>query len=53
MSQAGVASRREAEKLILAGRVSVNGKIIMELGTKVDIKKDKVPVSYTHLAMHL
>lgn len=51
MSQAGVASRREAEKLILAGRVSVNGKIIMELGTKVDIKKDKVLVDGKPIAL--
>jgi 23S rRNA pseudouridine2605 synthase len=31
-----VASRREAEKLISAGRVSVNGRVIMELGAKAD-----------------
>lgn len=51
ISQAGVASRREAEKLILAGRVSVNGKIIMELGTKVDIKFDKVFVDGKSIAL--
>ena len=28
LAQAGVASRREAEKLILAGRVKVNGKVV-------------------------
>ena len=31
---AGIASRREAEKIILAGRVKVNGKLIKELGAK-------------------
>jgi 23S rRNA pseudouridine2605 synthase len=36
LAQAGVASRREAEKYITAGRVKVNGKTVRELGTKVD-----------------
>lgn len=36
LAAAGVASRREAEKIILAGRVKVNGKLVKELGTKVD-----------------
>lgn len=35
MAEAGVASRRASEKLILAGKVKVNGEIIRELGTKV------------------
>ena len=34
LASCGVASRRESEKLILAGRVRVNGKIITELGLK-------------------
>ena len=38
LASAGVASRREAEKYILAGRVKVNGKIVKELGTKVGEK---------------
>lgn len=38
LAAAGVASRREAEKYILAGRVKVNGKIVKELGTKVGEK---------------
>lgn len=38
LAAAGVASRREAEKYILAGRVQVNGKVIKELGTKVGPK---------------
>ncbi|HSB44229.1 MAG TPA: S4 domain-containing protein, partial [Nitrospira sp.] len=33
---AGLASRRKAEALIAAGRVTVNGKVVTELGTKVD-----------------
>lgn len=35
LSHCGVASRRASEKIILEGRVSVNGKIVTELGTKV------------------
>ena len=35
MAQYGIASRRKAEELILAGRVKVNGQTIIELGTKV------------------
>ncbi|MGV0627330.1 pseudouridine synthase [Mycolicibacter minnesotensis] len=36
LSQAGVASRRVAEKMIRDGRVEVDGKIVRELGTRVD-----------------
>jgi 23S rRNA pseudouridine2605 synthase len=36
ISQAGIASRRAAEKLILEGRVKVDGKVIRELGQKFD-----------------
>lgn len=35
LARAGVASRRAAERLILEGRVSVNGSVVTELGTKV------------------
>jgi 23S rRNA pseudouridine2605 synthase len=44
LSQAGVAARRKAEELIVAGRVTVNGKIVRELGTKVDPINDHVQV---------
>ncbi|HSS25807.1 MAG TPA: pseudouridine synthase [Mycobacterium sp.] len=36
LSQAGIASRRAAEKLIIAGRVEVDGQVVTELGTRVD-----------------
>ncbi len=36
LSQAGVASRRAAEKLIIDGRVDVDGRVVTELGTRVD-----------------
>jgi 23S rRNA pseudouridine2605 synthase len=36
LAQAGVASRRAAEELIAAGRVSVDGKVVTEMGRRVD-----------------
>ena len=42
LAEAGIASRRKAEELILQGKVQVNGKVITELGTKVQIEKDQV-----------
>lgn len=44
LAQAGIASRRGAEKYITDGRVRVNGKIVTELGVKVDDHLDKVEV---------
>ena len=44
LSQAGVSSRRAAEKLIADGRVSVNGKTILTMGVKVDPQKDDIRV---------
>jgi 23S rRNA pseudouridine2605 synthase len=46
---AGLASRRKAEELIAAGRVSVNGRVVTELGTKVDPGRDHVKVDGKHL----
>ena len=51
ISQAGFASRRHAEELILAGKVKVNGQIVRELGTKVEPGKDKVEVNGKKLAI--
>ena len=42
LSQAGIASRRAAEKLIVEGRVSVNGKTVTELGSKADPARDDI-----------
>jgi 23S rRNA pseudouridine2605 synthase len=50
ISQAGIASRRHAEELILAGKVKVNGKIIIQLGTKVDSNIDRVEVNGKKIA---
>ncbi len=48
MAHAGVASRRESEKLIEAGRVKVNGEVVRELGYKVTnsdrVEVDEVPI---------
>ena len=44
IAEAGIASRRKAEELIKAGKVKVNGKVITELGTKVD-NKDTIEVN--------
>jgi 23S rRNA pseudouridine2605 synthase len=44
LAHAGIASRRKAEDLILAGRVSVNGKTVTELGSKADLAADSVKV---------
>ncbi|WP_285717759.1 pseudouridine synthase [Pelosinus sp. IPA-1] len=44
ISQAGVASRRESEKIIQQGRVTVNGKVVTEMGTKVIPGKDRIMV---------
>jgi len=44
LADAGVASRRAAEQIILAGRVSVNGEVVQKLGTKVDTVHDRILV---------
>jgi 23S rRNA pseudouridine2605 synthase len=42
LAEAGVASRRASEQMILAGRVEVNGREVRELGTKVDPAHDRI-----------
>ena len=44
LALAGVASRREADRMISEGRVSVNGETVQKLGIQVDEDKDKVAV---------
>src|ERR1700712_2703734 len=44
LSQAGVASRRVAERMIRDGRVEVDGHIITEMGTRVDPEKSEIRV---------
>lgn len=44
IAQAGIASRRASEQLILEGVVTLNGKVVTELGTKADPDKDHIKV---------
>lgn len=44
LARAGVASRRGSEAIMTAGRVTVNGQVASELGTKVDTERDVVEV---------
>jgi 23S rRNA pseudouridine2605 synthase len=60
IAAAGVTSRRKAEELILQGRVSVNGHVVRELGSKADPGRDKIrvdgkplPKSHGHLVILL
>ncbi len=61
LSRAGVASRRAAEKLMAEGRVSVNGEIVSELGSKADLDRDHIkvdgkllrrPKQFTYIALN-
>jgi 23S rRNA pseudouridine2605 synthase len=61
LSQAGVSSRRKAEELITEGRVTVNGEVVTELGSKADFDVDHVkmdgrllraPKHHTYIAMN-
>ena len=44
LAQAGLASRRAAEKLLVEGRVTVNGTVVTELGSKADPARDEIRV---------
>ena len=44
LAQAGIASRRKAEQIILDGRVQLNGQTVTELGTRADPLKDHIRV---------
>ncbi|PYQ49346.1 MAG: pseudouridine synthase [Acidobacteria bacterium] len=44
IAHAGFASRREAEEMIRTGRVTVNGRVVTELGTKADGERDHIKV---------
>lgn len=58
---AGVTSRRKAEELITAGRVSVNGAVVTKLGTTIDPDRDEItvdgkrvvqPTTHRYIALH-
>ena len=50
ISRAGAASRREAERLILAGRVTLNGRVVTELGTQADEAQDVIAVDGVNIS---
>ncbi|WP_031500397.1 pseudouridine synthase, partial [Bryobacter aggregatus] len=61
LSQAGIASRRASEEIILEGRVKVNGKVVNTLGSKADLSRDHIkvdnkllhkPQNMVYLALH-
>jgi 23S rRNA pseudouridine2605 synthase len=61
LANTGVTSRRKAEELIVAGRVSVNGRTVTELGSKADLSTDEVkvdgqrlkaPAHHVYIAFH-
>ena len=45
LSEAGVASRRQGEKLIVAGKITVDGQVVRLLGTKVDPAKCQISIN--------
>jgi pseudouridine synthase len=49
LSRAGVASRRAAEAMLLEGRITLNGEIVRELGTKADPETDVIKVDGTRV----
>lgn len=51
LSQAGLCSRREAERWVLAGRVSVNGVVVSELGAQADPDRDAIAVDDAPLTL--
>lgn len=50
LAAAGLASRRKCEQLITQGRVAVNGRLVTELGAKVDPNKDEIVVDGKRIA---
>lgn len=51
MARSGVASRRKSEEIILEGRVRINGEIVEDLGTKVDVDRDQVEVDGRRISL--
>ena len=61
LATAGIASRRKAEEIILEGRVTVNGAVVTELGSKADPEQDHIkvdgklirqPEHFIYIALH-
>ena len=45
LARCGIASRRQAESLIAEGRVTVNGVVVTQLGTKINASRDRISVN--------
>lgn len=45
IARAGIASRRRAEEMMASGLVTVNGRMVTELGTKADVSRDHIKVA--------
>ena len=51
ISNSGITSRRKADELITKGKVTINGKVVKELGVQVDPNKDQVTVDGNTISM--
>lgn len=51
LASAGICSRRKADELISAGAVTVNGRVVTELGTRIDPARDKVTVDGREISL--
>ena len=45
LSTAGIASRRSADELIKLGQVKINGKVVREMGVRIDVERDVVTIN--------
>ena len=52
LAAAGVASRREAEKLIMSGRIAVDGKVVTQLGAKANPERSTITVDGKPIDLH-
>ena len=44
IARAGIASRRRAEEMMASGLVTVNGRMVTELGSKADVSRDHIKI---------
>ena len=61
LSRAGISSRRQAEEIIRGGRVTVNGAVVTEMGSRADLERDHIkvdgrllraPRQHVYIALH-
>jgi len=45
LSIAGIASRRSADEIIKLGQVKINGKVVREMGVRIDVERDVVTIN--------